>query len=369
MNQTELKGRVEALVAIGNERAFTDAERQELASLTLRMKDMQAASEANAITRAMGQALDERILPAVAGNKNKDELRSFRDAFLGFKTRDAAVGGGVMVPTTLNAEIRKLVQGFNGLQGAVKFSVGAGFESYPLFTSLSSGSWAMEGATINGSDAGTGSIDLKPNPYVVKTGLSDRLANASDEDFIADFVATTAEALFAGVEQGLWNGTGTAPQPTGLVVGAGVDGIVASASVDMTSSAALTNISKAIGTARAALNQYANGAVAVVTNALEEKLFGTVNGVNELSGIAQTYLLTKTLFGLPTVKLGTSVTYASGTPILALVNLTQFKARRFNSGNLIYKRLEKDISADHVVLDFLDSKIARKGAVYVIKGA
>ena len=133
-----------------------------------------------------------------------------------------------------------------------------------------------------------------------------------------------------------------------------------------TGSVALASLSTAYSTIGA---EHLNQAVWVVTNAFTAKVAGLANTSGDNQTIGLEFLNKGTILGKPVVQVGTSVTYAAGTPIAVLADLSQYKVAAFNNGNAVYKRIVKDTSTDHILARYLDAKLGRKASAVIVKAA
>lgn len=375
--KNEALSQLETIVAKAkNEnRAFTQEERSSFDKIEADIKsiseDIARETRANDLRKNVEQVVEQRVLPAI-GSKKDDMVEQFRNHVLRgafMEQRDLAVGSGVLVPTQIDSAIRAVIAALPGVEAAAGAKSLTGFASYPAFLTATA-DWIAEGSAITPNDPSTASIDLKPFALGAIGKVTDRLANATGEDFVADFVGTFADAIYRKQEEAYWTGSGT-NQPLGLAHGAGMDGALPTASVTLTSGSVvikqLTNAIYAVPAENRA------GAVFVATDTFLAAMAGMVASDGKPLNIVTFVNNVPYIMGYRVISTPATAASTTGTCVAVFGNLNQYRIAKFGNGAYFYKKLDQlyaaSLSSGHLLSTFRDARIGRKSAFVKILAA
>lgn len=344
-------------------RSFNDEERKQFDTLETEVRsygeDILREQRASKFKSEVETVLESRVLPAI-GN-SKDKLEAFRSFVMqGGEYRDFTVGGGVLVPNTIDAGIRAVVAALPGIENAAGAKILNGFASYPAFASATA-AWVTEGNPISANILGTSSIDLKPFALASLGTFTDRLANASGEEFVADFVTTYADALYRKSEEAFWTGSGV-DQPLGLAVGAGMDGALTTKNFSLSSgSIANASLNTIVYTVPA---EHRAQSVWIASDTFLAAVAGMVDTTGRNLGLLTVANGVPYILGYKVISFPVAVGSAAGTPIAMFGNLNQYRIARFGNGAYFYKRLNElyaaSLSSGHLLSTYKDGRIGRK---------
>lgn len=372
--KNELVGQLESIGNLAKDRVLTSEERSKFDALDTEIKELNAdiaREERSAELRKSVEAVvEQRVLPAL-GSKKDDTLEQFRNhIFKGLEARDLATGNGVLVPTSIDSAIRAVVSLLPGVEAEAGIKTIRGFESYPAFGTAAA-AWVAEGGSVNVTNIATSSIELKPNAIAALGKISDRLALATGEDFVVDFVDTFAQALYKETETAYWSGSGVG-QPAGLMTSAGIDGTVQSGSVSLTSGSAVVQQLNSVIYKMPA--EYRSGAVWVASDAFLGAMAGMVDTTGRPLNLVTFVNGVPYINGYKVVSSPVAVASTAGTTVAAFVNLKQYRIAQFGNGAYIYKRLAEayatSLASGHLLVQYKDARIGRsKGIVRVVAAA
>jgi HK97 family phage major capsid protein len=229
------------------------------------------------------------------------------------------------------------------------------------------------------SNVWTGSLTHTAKEVAAKGAVTDKLLYGSDAEFSADFSSQYTNKMRKGMNTLFWSGAGDSLQLAGIASAVAETGTVASASVNFSSasyaasgqlvvSGSVGQISRAIAAGVKQMGDFATNVAVFVSDAAHAVISADVDTIGNQSSLSRDYANgTGTILGLPVVRANVSGGTA-GTAFIVLLNPDFYKVTAFTDG-VLFKAIETTAGVDRVFKTWIDAKLARGEAAFIIKSA